>query len=69
MEQVEVRVSGMSCTACEQRIQKALSQVDGVVRSAADHRNGHVRVVFNTARTSEESVRACIQQAGYEVSP
>lgn len=69
MEQVQLRVSGISCAACEQRIEKALSRVDGVVRSAADHRNGHVLVVFEPARTSEESVRACIQQAGYEVLP
>ena len=68
MEQVQLSVSGMSCTACEQRIQKALSRVDGVVRSSADHRVGRVRVVFDPARTTEQSVRACIAQAGYGVS-
>lgn len=69
MDQVQLRVSGMTCTACEQRIQKALSRVDGVVRSSADHQAGQVRVVFDAARTSERAVRATIEQAGYEVSP
>lgn len=68
MEQVELRVSGMSCTACEQRIQRAVAQVTGVMRSAADHRSGQIRVVFDPARTSAEAVRARIEQAGYEVS-
>lgn len=67
MEQLEVRVNGMSCGACEQRIQRALAQVDGVVRSAADHRAAKVEVVFDPTRTSACAVQARIEQAGYEV--
>ena len=66
MEQVELRVSGMTCMACERRIERALAQVDGVVRSAADHRAARVKVVFDPARTSAETVQARIKQAGYE---
>ncbi len=68
MEQVELRVRGMSCTGCEQRIQRTLAQLDGVARSVADHRAAQVRVAFDPARTSAEAVRARIEQAGYEVS-
>jgi len=67
MEQVELRVSGMTCMACERRIERALAQVDGVVRSAADHRAAMVKVVYDPARTSAETVQARIKQAGYEV--
>ena len=67
MEQVELHVKGMSCGACEQRIQRALAQINGVVRSAADHRAARVKVVFDPARTSTETVRARITDAGYEV--
>ncbi len=69
MEEVQLRVSGMSCTACEQRIEKALGRVEGVLRSSADHEAGQVRVVFDPARTSEQSVRACIKRASYGVLP
>lgn len=68
MEQLELRVTGMTCTACEQRIVRALRQVDGVVRSAADHRAAQVKVVFDPARTSAEAVQDRIKQAGYEVT-
>lgn len=68
MQQIEFHVSAMSCSACEQRIEKALARVEGVVRSAADHGAGQVRVVFDPTRTSEQAVRSCIEQAGYEVS-
>ena len=68
MQQLQLRVTGMSCSACERRIEKALARVVGVVRSNADHQGGHVRVVFDSARTSEQAVWSCIEQAGYGVS-
>jgi copper chaperone CopZ len=68
MEQLELRVAGMRCTACEQRIQRVLAEVDGVVRSAADHRAAQVTVVFDPARASAETVQDRIKQAGYEVA-
>ncbi len=67
MEQVELHVNGMTCGACEQRIQRALAQVDGVVRSAADHRAARVTVVFDPTRTCAQAVQSRIKQAGYEV--
>ncbi len=69
MKQLELKVSGMTCTGCEQRIAKALSRLQGVVRSTANHQTGQVRVVFDTARTSEKAILSAIEQTGYEVSP
>lgn len=69
MQQVELHVKGMSCGACEQRIQRALAQVDGVAHSAVDHRAARVRVMFDPARTSERDVRSCVERAGYSVAP
>ncbi len=68
MEQLQLKVSGMSCTGCEQRIERALGNIDGVVRSQASHLVGEVRVVFDENRTRPDEVRACIARAGYEVS-
>lgn len=69
MKHVELQVSGMSCRACEQRIEKALARIDGVAQSAADHRAAQVRVMFDPARTSESDVRSCVERAGYTVAP
>jgi copper chaperone CopZ len=69
MEQVELAVTGMSCGACERRIETALSRLEGVVRSTADHRAARVRVAFDPNRLTEHAVRACVEQAGYVVAP
>jgi copper chaperone CopZ len=59
----------MTCRACEQRIERALTRIDGVMQSAADHRAAEVRVMFDPDRTSEGAVRSCIERAGYRVEP
>ena len=69
MEQIVLQVNGMTCTACESRIQRALGKLEGVRQARADHQASEVRVVFDPAKTPEDEVRACITQAGYEVSP
>jgi copper chaperone CopZ len=68
MEQLTLRVTGMHCGACENRIQKALSRLDGVRRSAADHRKEEVRVAFDSGRTSLDAIRDAIERADYRVA-
>lgn len=67
MEQRTFRVAGLRCKTCEYRIQKALSRLEGVRRSRADHRCGEVLVVFDATRTPESVVRACLERAGCKI--
>ena len=67
MEQLTLRIGGMHCGACENRIQKALSRVEGVRRSSADHRKEQVRVAFDPSLTSLDAIRATIERADYRV--
>ena len=69
MEQLVLQVNGMTCTACENRIQRALRKLEGVRKARADHKASEVRVVIDPTQTPEEAVRACITQAGYEIAP
>ncbi len=68
MEHLTLRVIGMHCGACENRIQKALSRLEGIRRSSADHKNGEVRVVFDPVHTSLDAIRATIGRADYRVA-
>ena len=68
MKQMDLKVTGMDCSACEQRIQSTLFQLEGVVRSSADHVSGDVTVVIDPPRATEAAVRTAIEQAGYEVA-
>ncbi len=67
MKQESLKVTGMSCIACENRIERALSRLDGVARARANRLKGEVQIVYDPARTTNEQVCGAIETAGYEV--
>jgi len=64
-----MRVGQIHCIGCARRIEKAVSQLDGVRQVKADHRTGEVRVVLDHARASEAAARTSIERAGFEIQP
>lgn len=65
---VLLRVEGMTCTGCEQRIGKVLSRLEGVREAGADHRTGEVRVVVEPDQVAPGALARRIEQAGYQVT-
>jgi copper chaperone len=67
MERKTLSVSGMSCTGCEEAVEEALTDLDGVSRVEADHEGDAVEVVVEDGVADDDVVTA-IEQAGYEVA-
>ncbi len=67
MRQLDLTVSGMSCTGCEQRIGSALRRLDGVHDVTADHRSGAVVVHYEPAAVQRETITERLAVAGYQV--
>ena len=67
MERKSLTVTGMSCTGCEQNVESALQNLDGVTRVEADHEGETVEVVVDEG-VSDDEVAAAIEDAGYEVT-
>ncbi|GAA0212976.1 copper chaperone CopZ [Halorubrum trapanicum] len=66
MERKTIAVIGMSCNGCEQNVETALRNLDGVNRVEADHDADTVDVVLKDG-VSDDDVNAAIEQAGYDV--
>ncbi|UPV76899.1 cation transporter (plasmid) [Halorussus limi] len=66
MKRKTISVTGMSCNGCEQNVETALQNLDGVSRVEADHEADTVDVVLKD-RVSNDDVNATIEQAGYDV--
>ncbi len=67
MKELQLKVTGMDCSSCEQRLENALSHLQGVTRSKADHQMGTLRVVIDPAKVNVESIRASVEKAGFGV--
>lgn len=56
----------MSCGGCEQAVEDALTDIDGVSSAAADH-EGETVAVEADAGVSDAALAAAVEDAGYEV--
>jgi Cu+-exporting ATPase len=65
LQSLELPVTGMSCTACVQRIRQALESLPGVEPDNVEI--GRVRLDYYTEALTAESIRARIEALGYGV--
>ncbi len=62
---IEMNVKGMTCTGCEERIQGAVGDVEGIAAVDADHQGGTVSVTLERENTATNEIRAAINGLGY----
>ncbi len=63
---ITLPVAGMTCTACERRITKALKALPGVVSASASARKGSASLI-TTSLASRESIEKAILATGYRL--
>ena len=68
MEQVQLKVEGMTCGGCVKSIQNALSARDGVADTQADLDSKTVTIEFDPARIQKDGLIAAIEDAGFDVA-
>ncbi len=66
MEKVIVKVKGMSCTGCENRIKNALSDIEGIKKVDANHKTGEVKCTL-TKEVPMCIMKDKINELGFEV--
>ena len=60
-------VDGMTCSSCEQRIEKAVRALDGVSHVTASASLSEVMVYYDADLVNREAIHAAITGAGYQV--
>ncbi len=66
MKELLLNVEGMHCGGCENRIQNAVSDIDGVESVEAKHDAGTVKVTLNKD-IDEKVIAEAIEDIGFEV--
>ncbi|MFA8301188.1 MAG: cation transporter [Hyphomicrobiales bacterium] len=66
-DMIQVHVSGMTCEGCENTVERALTQEDGVVSADASAKDSVVVVKLKRNKTSFKEIKAAIEYKGYEV--
>ena len=65
MANIKLRVSGMTCSHCQAKVEKALKGITGVYTAVVDLKDGEAEVDFNDDSVTTQQLVAAIERAGY----
>lgn len=66
MKEIILKVNGMMCGGCENRVKNTIQNINGVESVTADHTTGKVVVTANED-VSKELIKETLEDVGYEV--
>lgn len=66
MKEINLKVNGMECNGCENRIKKALENIDGVENVTANHERGMVTITLKE-EIEETLLEKTVENLGYEI--
>lgn len=65
----QLRIGGMTCVNCQNKIQRGLSSLSGVQYAAVSWQRGTATVTYDPDKVSRRQIRQKIEKLGYEVLP
>jgi len=66
-DKIELNVTGMTCTGCENTVENGLKNIDGVVDVKASHKDNKVILKVEKDKVNREEVAQKIEAVGYKV--
>ena len=66
MENITLKIKGMMCSGCENRVQNALKTIEGVEEVVANHKDGTVSITLNKP-IDKTIIKNKIEDLDYEV--
>lgn len=67
MEDVSIKISGIDCAACVERLDRALGAVRGVKSAAVNYAAGSALISYDERLCGIKDIAACIKRSGYGV--
>jgi len=68
IQQVQLNIKGMTCEACTETINLALSKVPGVLEYKTEYKDGSSTVKFDNSKTGEQAIVNAVNETGYKVT-
>ena len=63
-----ITIEGMTCTGCEQSVNKAFTDLPGVLEASSDYNTGIAKIKYDKSKVGEADFKKAIEQTlGYKV--
>lgn len=65
---IEIRISGMSCTGCENRVENILKNIENVESVKANYNTGIVEIRTNNIKNLDiDMIKGALEDLGYDI--
>jgi len=68
IQTAEFKISGMTCSGCEEHVYQEVSKLTGIIHSTVSYENGNAIIEFDQAQTDTEEIEKAIEKTGYSVT-
>ena len=69
MKKEKYIVTGMTCSACSSRVEKAVSKLEGMEKASVNLLTNSMQVVYDEAKVNTETIVQAVVDAGYGAEP
>lgn len=66
MKEIKLKIEGMHCTGCSERLEKVLNNTDGIEEAKVGFENKVAEIKFDENTTSEKEIKEAIEDAGFK---
>ncbi|MBL7870991.1 MAG: mercuric transport protein MerTP [Cyclobacteriaceae bacterium] len=67
LKTVDFSIAGMTCTSCEEHVKHAVNELEGVLESSANYKEGTASVKFDDSKITVDKLTEAINATGYKV--
>ena len=67
IEIINVDIKGMTCTSCEEHINHAVNQLNGIININSSYEMGKSKIEFDNTKTTILEIQKAINSTGYSV--
>ena len=65
---IEIRISGMSCTGCENRVENVLKNIENVKSVNANYNTGIIEIETNNIKDLDiDIIKETLEDLGYDI--
>ncbi|AZJ36666.1 mercuric transport protein MerTP [Tenacibaculum singaporense] len=68
IKRTEFKISGMTCSSCEEHINYEVNKLNGIINSKASYENENAIIEFDKTKTNETEIERVINSTSYKVT-
>lgn len=68
VQKLDVKIEGMTCDACQNHVNYAVNELDGIIRIETSYDKGIAFIEFDKTKTDQEEIKKAVESTGYKAT-